>query len=449
MIFILSSFFPVCTFAQRTGFWQINCEMSNICWSAPETFRMINDFVQEMTNSIKTIWTEWKYAGKYVNPNRFEGNKFSPPAQNLVQGALTNVDQKISTVTALGAIAGSLQDRWWVKDLAWSTAISSKNKVFARDWKTLEGLSSLVNDKKYELWLGWWWYDSVNESNIKIMNAIIQKYSKKWILISSSKIENGVKYNNIISMLSSLLSAMKSVIAFDSVTQFDNDYSRWWLDGITIRVNYQKILDMQSEYNCAKWRDDKCDKNKTNFKNNIKKIWAWAKDSVKKSWSIVTGAIQKLRKEIYSIFNPVQKISPSKQGMKTTLVQLWGKIVKVNIDDGWIINDTSWMITNRRSIIQKKDEELVTSDLSQLPIKYTNNLSTLTNPNIRDLIDQQKADMKSASFSESQDITSKIDLMLNSINQDKKIIWTKDDWLIKNLWTACENQCGWWWKCFY
>ena len=172
---LLLSFFCVYTSAQNINSSQDICSSSNICSTAPEPFRMLSDFIQEIANSIKTVWTEWNYAGKYVNPNRFQWTKFNPPKQNIGQKVLTDVQQKLTTLTAIGATIW-----WWAGDGIASTVISTKNKVFLRDWKKLDELNTLISDKKYELWLGWWWYDVINESNIKSMNVIIQKYYKKW-----------------------------------------------------------------------------------------------------------------------------------------------------------------------------------------------------------------------------------------------------------------------------
>ena len=161
------------------------CSTSSICWTAPQKFTFMLDFVREMINSIKTIGTEGDYLGKYVHPNRFQWNNFVPETKTVVGKVAQSVEQKLKFGAAATTIFTNPINAWGLEEAAvGSVILTSKNKVFLRDSKLVEEMESLLSDKKYEIWLWWGWYSKVNEQNLALMNTILESYKNKWLFSS-------------------------------------------------------------------------------------------------------------------------------------------------------------------------------------------------------------------------------------------------------------------------
>ena len=92
--------------------------------------------------------------GKYVNPNRFVGEKFSPPKQNILGKTATNLGKKLDFLAATTAIFASPQQLGGVVDILAGMFTLFKNRVFGRDLQVVETLDASITQKRYELGLG-------------------------------------------------------------------------------------------------------------------------------------------------------------------------------------------------------------------------------------------------------------------------------------------------------
>ena len=441
------------------------CKTSTVCGTAPEKFTMILDFVTEMMNSIKTIGTEWDYVGKYVNPNRFIGNDFNPPAKTVVGKLAKNIEQKAKFGLASTAIFSSPVNFAWLKDVLWWTVLLSKNKVFLRDAKIVETLESQVSDKRYELGLWWWRYEKIIPQNIAIMNSIIQKYVDKWLLLNWSATD-GVLYNNVTSLLLRTLSAAKSVLYFDSVSQF-TEFSRGGDNDIKITFNSKATKSIQDDYDCARGFIDVCDKNKATFTAIRKKITTSLSSSSYNNKKVFSDALTRLG-QLFS--KNKQKDDPSYQARKDELLRSMYGATK---NDRWVfagsikkslsgvLSDitTLWSDVSRfrnpPKNVQDVKNDIVANKANQnilattTPAQGADTFKEYLKSDLQDVFDQQSTDISLVSFSEAKDVTPTFNSLWNQIYAIKKNVLgskEKDGSLIQSLWNACEAQCGLWWR---
>ena len=102
------------------------------------------------------------------------------------------------------------------------------------------------------------------------MQVILDKYQKKGLFVSSS-IVDGVLYNNVTSLLTSLLSAAKTVLYYDTISQFDS-FSRGGTDGISITFDQTAIQTIQTEYSCARGLVNPCDSSLKKFTTTMQTL---------------------------------------------------------------------------------------------------------------------------------------------------------------------------------
>lgn len=445
------------------------CEtQSSVCGTAPKDFTALLDFVREMTNSIKTIGTEWSYLGQYVNPNRFKWNIFTAPQQSIVGRVARNVSQKIKFGFATTAIFSSPVNVAGLKDMLWWVVLLSKNQVFLRDNKLVEQLESQVNDKKYELGLWGWWYEQVNPENRVIMQGIIKKYIDSWLL-TGWRINAGVSYNNITSLLTQMLSAAKSFLYFGSTDQF-NSISRGAADqGISLRFNDLAIATLQRNYNCARWPHYICSSESKKFKEGMSKLWKsftlWSastkktfKDANDRLWDIFakdqSKAFQDREAELLKSMYGTKKTTPGKlidvkyeetNGSATTLADIWAWI-------GDAASAVSKVAVKSRNILTHdiREEKKVQDTIAN--IKYTgpDTVIQLIDIYIDDIFLNQQTDVEFVRMAEVQDVTAAFKVLWDQLSVIKNDILggkDKDNSLIWSLWVACELQCGRWWLC--
>lgn len=473
--------------ARGTVTEEVYCKTSTICWTASEPVTFMLDFVREMINSMKTMWTEWDYLGKYINPNRFEWNTFVPPKKTVVGILAKSIAQKAKFGFASTAVLTSPVNFGWLKDLVWWTILTAKNKVFLRDSKLVEQMESQLSDKKLELGLWWWWYAKINEQNLVLMRAIMDKYIKMWIFANWS-IENWASYNNVTSFLTSMLSSIKTFLYFDTVSQF-NQITRWWSNGIKITFNTQSMNTIQADYNCARWYLDVCNKNKNKFLTVWKNFTAGLKTAGSDTIKVVTDA----SKRLVQVFSPSQQDEVFKARENDLLRSMYGntnvkrgKLIDVSVkQNNGNIQDLSWVVKTAvrswnfltKDIRSKKAEievantavasattttspssvsssDTTTNDTSSYTItndKLSN--ETFTNyitPYIDAIFVDQARDNNLAGFVEVKDVTPAFNVLWLQIYTIRNNIIggkDKDGSLIKSLWEACELQCGRGWSC--
>lgn len=486
------------THAEAVQITADNCASSAICGTAPKYFTLLLGFVSEMMNSIKTIGTEWNYIGKYVNPNRYEGNVFVPPKTNPVSALMRNATQKLTFGVATLAVATSWRawNFWGFKDIWWSVALLAKNKVFLRDNKLVETLESQLSDKKLELSLGGWWFVSVNPANRAMMQGIIQKYIDNWLLVDGI-INPDASYDNVLSLVTQVLSSAKTILYFDTVSQFD-DLERWWRNG-TIRVafNTANIATIQKEYSCARGFVNPCDSSLKSFTYNIQAVWSKGVGATTGSVQVITDAFKRLKQTFFiksssasenekfkareaDLLNSMYGTQKANNG---TLKEKLGKLIVVKYNEDtvntketvqsvnqgvnqsaeditqfvssvWQAATSMWtyvtdFATSKKSLESaKKNENIIIKNPSQWEEVFKNYLNVY----LQDVFDQQALDSELATFAEVKPITPAFTILSQQIATiENKILWGKHQaWsLIKNLWEACELQCGKWWLCWY
>jgi len=449
------------------------CEaQSSICGTAPAEFTALLDFTREMMNSMKTIGTKWDYLGKYVNPNRFKGNIFEPPPQNVIDRVARNVSQKIKFGLASTAIFSSPVNRAGVKDVAGWTVLLAKNKIFLRDTKLVQDMESLLATKKTELGLWAWWYETVRSENLAIMNRIVDTYVEKWVLLESSHLNEGVRYNNVTSLLTKLLSSLKDFLYVGSMAKL-NEVSRGWEDGIKITFNPDAIKTITDNYACAWYPNYICStesKKIGKMATVLKKSVADAKvagktftDARKRLWKIFaenpgedfTARENDLLRSMYGTTQVSQGtglkglfIDPFKKTLNSAK-KSWAEVVDQVAD--------VWRETAKFRQFPNNPKEMVNfnwapSIPSSTQNTFNSNKDTFTalmNGYIGDVFASQKADSELANFSEVKDITPAFTILgkqIASIKNDVLGGKDRDGSLIKGLWEACELQCGGWGK---
>ena len=440
---------------------------SSICGTAPEQFTFLMDFVREMTVAIKTIGPEWAYLGQYVNPNRFQWAVFTPPKKTVLGTVARNVANKLKFGLASTAIFSSPVNFAGLKDMLWWVVLLSKNQVFLRDNKLLEQLESQVNTKKYELGLWGWWYDQIIPANRTIMQAIIQKYIDKWLLVPSSQLYPGVSYNNITSLLTQVLSSAKSFLYFGATTGFDA-MTRWGSDqGIFIGFTTGAIATVQRDYDCARWTNNICSSELKKLKDGRSKlrkslsVWSSEtkktfKDAVTRLWQIFSPSTQdswyaaRENDLLRSMYGSTQI---SKGTLADSLKKSWAGIKKSWAEVGQQVAGVVSDVTAFRSF--PKDLKDTVKDIPTLPdlpadTSATTDISKSIDSYVYDVFASQKSDLDLVGMSEVKDITPAFAVLGKQISVIKNdIIGGKDkqDSLISTLWASCELQCGGWWSC--
>lgn len=434
-----------------------------ICGTASPAMTLMTDFVREMTNSIKTIWTEWDSLGQYVSPNQFKGNVFVPVTWSIASKLERNVTQKFKFGLASTAIFANPVNFAGAKDVVWWTVLLAKNKVFLRDNKIIEALESQVTDKKYELGLWAWRYEKVIPENLQIMNSIVKKYIDAGLFTETSRIKDGATYNNVTSLLTQVLSAAKSFLYFDATDQF-GVITRWGVDWAVIMFDDLAIQTLQMDYSCARGFTNPCDPVITDFQNNIKNLVASTKTSWSATKKIFTDALDRLgqtfspnqQDDTYDAFKTREaELLRSMYG--TTKVTPW-KLIDIDYNEtNGSVPDTSSTIVNTviRSwdLMTNKDLRTSNKDLQKISPSLTSKdtFTSIMNTYLADVFASQAFDASElASFSEVKDITPAFKVLWDQVRVIKTdILGAKNttDSLIWSLWKACELQCGGWWLC--
>lgn len=449
-------------FAQTSETSPLDCTSTSICGTAPKQFTLLLDFVREMMNSIKTIGTQWEYLGQYINPNRYADNVFTPPANTVVTKTLRNINQKAKFALASTAIFSTPVNFAGLKDVLWWTVLLAKDKVFLRDTKLVEALESQLSDKRYELGLWWWRYTQINASNRKTMEIIIQKYIDAW-LFSQWSLADGVQYNNITSLLVSMLSATKTFLYFDRIDQFSTDYfSRWGLNGIKITFAPDVFMTIQNEYRCVTWPYSVCDSRSGQFKKNIEKMTS----SITKSatWFVTTIRDASLR--LGQLFLKEDNQSEAFKQREANLLKtmygttknskwVFGGSLKKSFSSIWSDIKTLWSDVSRFRSPSVDDSQKTKDEIETLraqqptiptsPAQGEETFKAYIRSYTKDVFDQEASDIQLAYLAETKDVTPGFTVLGKQIFTIKNdIIGSKDlEWsLIKSLSEAADLQCS-------
>lgn len=437
-----------------------------ICGTAPKQFTLLLGFVREMMNAIKTIWTQWNYVGKYINPNWFEGNTFVAPKSNILSATVRNVTQKLEFGVAALAIVSSPVNGGGLKDVAGWVALLLKNKVFLRDNKLVEELESQLSDKKLELGLGWGRYTKTNAANRALMQAIIKKYIDNWLLVDG-QIADGVLYNNITSLLTQVLSSAKTVLYLDRVSQFDS-FSRWGSNGISIVFNTASMQNIQRDYACARWFVNPCDSSLKSFTGAIHTLVASRSDSVSWSVKVITNALDRLGQTFTKSSDQTAEFKAREADL---LKSMYGtkkinkgtffsfkvdsdtqKVIDALKKDGvviWKAAVSLWTFLTKD--VQSEKQQLVSAKEDQnimpsnTPTAWQPIFEQYLNSYLQDVFAQQATDSELATFAEVNNVTAGFSILWKQVDTIKtKILGGKDQdgSLIKSLGEACELQCG-------
>lgn len=307
----------------------------SVCNVSAEEFDMLLNMTNELVNSIKTMWKEWDYIWEYINPNRYEWTKFNPPSKKK---QITNLVLKSEALITTVALLFTPSKFAWLEDYAFWVIIMFKNKVFPRDYKKILDIESRISDKIYELWLWWWYYAKVNESNRKDINKILAKYKSKWILLDYY-LENDLTYKNIVDQANEITSSLKNFLATKGINKFRNFNWR-----ITLNINFEKIKKMKTDYECS----NDCNTTLNNFSEDIREIKEMTKQWLKTDKQTIRKSIKKFKEEIWNIktknlFKNTIKINWS-TGFSKDLRNIWEMVKsnKLKIQD----SDKLWLSTD-------------------------------------------------------------------------------------------------------
>lgn len=441
------------------------------------------DFVREMANSIKTIWTEGDYLWKYVNPDRFKGNVFEPPQDSTV-GVLNrlarNIKSKLTFSLAVVAIFTNPVQVAGLNDFVWLFALLAKNRVYLRDIKVVRDIESILTAKKYELGAGGGRYTKINPENKKIMNAIIKKYVDKWLLTSSSQVNEGALYNNISAALNQLIAASKRFVYLNQVWWFQDigrwTYSTFWEDGVTIQFTPEALKVMYADYECVRWVNNPCDSSRKKFAKDMKDLRKGTKDWRWKSLDTLTRSTRALQNTLSDLKDKTQKDKTQKkqaEARENDLVRaMYGsqklgegtlrrRLTNFNITQNngnisladiqkWASDFSSWVVklvkwTLAKKTLNEKKAEIETAISTKWWYDISNAFIAIMSEYTSDVFASQALDMQIVTFSEVKaDTTKNFTLLGQQIYAIKDgILGGKDqnNSLIRSLWNACETQC--------
>lgn len=484
MIVFVSPIFFGYTFAQGTP--SVECNACGV--PAPEYVLMTN-FMKESLLFIKTLGTKAPYLGKYVNPNRFEAGIFAPPRQSLTSKLMENIKKWGVAVGALASIFTNLRNGWGTKDFMLWFTILFKNKVFFRDYKTLLDIDTLVNDKKYELWLGWWFIDTLNKKNLDQYQKILDKYGPEgeW-LFNRATLGPNVSYRQIVLLVMNINSALKTFVTLNTTQQFYSDFTYGGakdIPDITLYFAKEKIEDMDKKYVCARGLTQ-CDGSLRSSLTNFQKIWdiftnggkdfmkvlsdakkkfqkrqfnqeeikAWLKNTYWlnaneiESWGLL--GFKNYRSMIVNAWTSIKNLwTDLKNEIKqdNTRVAAWSALSTFSFKKIAILRnlknqfkDLPWMSNAESDVLSW----VINRYIDPLPDKNTIFAKTLTDSSLAVIVDAQK-DMELVLIANVTDVTNRFGSMFSTIQgliDDS--IWRKGtkDSLVDNLWKACEAQCS-------
>lgn len=439
---------------------------SSICWSPSAEMVMIIDFVREMMNSIKTIWTEWKHLGKYVDPNWFQWNEFVPPKQNIFSQVGKNLQQKAMFAVASAAIFTNPTNWGGIKDILGNTTLLAKDKVFLRDTKLVEELESQLSTKKLEVGLGGWWYSKINPANRAVMTNIIQKYDKKWLLSGNmSYIPDGVLYADVVSLLTQMLSSAKAFLAVGMTYQF-TEVSRWWSNGIRIAFVDTIGASMKNEYACVTF----CDINKKTFGALWSDLSSTVSEGIHSGFVLTikdanSRFVQTFSKEAdqteqfkarqNDLLQSTYGTSQRRKGFFNKSINGFdelGEVADAVKDIGAGIVDAWKYVANKDFRTTTKEQKKVRKEAKLPTVASVSHYDTsevafenILRGYVSDVFEQQALDIELASFAETKEITHGFNaLWLQIVNLKTKVVGNKtQEWtLVKALWDACEAQCA-------
>ncbi len=437
------------------------CESINICGSAPQEFTRMMDLAQELINAMHTIGTKWEYIGKYVNPNRFEGDTFIPPKLGVVSKITKNVWQKLNFLAATTAIFTSPQQWWWLKDMFAGILTLFKNKIFGRDLQVVEKIDASLTQKRYELWLWWGWIAvTINDANVNHIQKILDAYQKKGLLTKTSSISNGASYVNVASMVGRILAAMKSYLATNNIDQF-TPREKWNTEGkMMLWFEPVAIQSMDKQYTCARATNNICDNAFKQFKKNMARLSSGTIATSQKAISWFVDAAKRLTQLFKK--NPDPAFQSRERELLDTYYgtqQRTTGLVNKTIDDGGALKSLqqirqqrSGAFTNRRTAtIEAKskdtnaiDQIKTTASSSDTAISSTD-FATWIRDGMNPFLESQQRDMEMISFSDVKDITPRFTTIGQQITAAKELLGSKDSsdaTLIKELVDACKLQ--WW-----
>ncbi|MCX6824489.1 MAG: hypothetical protein NT085_05190 [candidate division SR1 bacterium] len=424
------------------------CAQSSICGTAPEQFTFLMDFVREMTNAIKTVGPQGEYLGKYVNPNRFKGTEFSAPKKTILGRFASNVANKAKFALATLTILSNPVNFGGLKDMVGGVTLLAKNKIFLRDNKIIEDTESLVNDKKYELGLGGGWYAQIIPENRAIMQAIIDTYKAKGLLVDSSIIKDGTTYNNVTALLTQALSSAKSFLYFGTTSQFD-EMSRGFSDGISIGFVPTAMASVKREYDCARGPNYVCSsegKKLKEWRKKITQISIGSKDITKVYTDAVHRLGQLFSKQPDQAFKDREAdLLNSAYGARPTGLfagSIKNSLKKIKDQAVDLANDVSTFRTfppNIKGVTQALPTALT------VPTQATDPIVTQIDTYVYDVLNNQQNAINLVSMSEVNGVTPAFKILGNQIASIKNdILGGKDkkNSLISSLGAACELQCG-------
>lgn len=415
-----------------------------------------------MTDAIHTVGEKGEYLGEYIHPNRYEGNKFVPPQQTVASSSVQTLVNSLKFGAASAAIVSDSADWWGVKDILWGTWLSFKNKIYLRDIQRVQQVESDLSDKKYELGLWGGWSSIPNAANRKILEGILQSYVDQWLLQPWFSLA-WVSYNVLTSYLSNILSATKTILYTNDISQF-SDLTKKNKTLVKLVFAEEALQSIQDEYACANWLRDICDPHKTTFTTIWTDLSASLKYTFGKSW--FTHTFTQAGINLAQFFTPRSKQTDAFIQKKNDLWQAtYGKTTRWSLIDMHITQQEgnlsgalqplvrSWKyITDLPSIQQ----EIVSANQQQVPaLSSTTALGQdlfekMLLEYVQDVFVNQVTDSNLATFVESKDITQAFGVLSRQIYTTRAHILggkDQDGSLIKNLWDACELQCGGKWNC--
>lgn len=463
----------------------------NTCGSTAEPLQDYIDMVSSIMNTMQTQAPEWPMVWAYTTPGLFGGGilELDNESRDVIQRSLDaigrSIDQKMQARIAVTTVL--FTNVWDISrdNLVW-IGLLTQNQAIVRDRSKIQRLSSIMQDKIFELALSTARQEPLTLADREQIQTILTAY-KDDELLSEVFLSDKATYANTIFVFQKINRSLERFLTYGSIDPFKNDFSAWWDDGISIQFNRQKMEQMKIDYQCARF-GDQCAGNFKQFVQDIETIWGENIQAARNSWRDITDAMKKLawsfqllgkqttnffkKQENKAAYTSEEKAVLSRQ--QQLLRTVYGSdfkmlqtailpTIRANIDPSAFVVFKDAMVDITAGV--KSDFAMLRNLRETDPDARTiDNFTALQVPWLSDVMKESLTQtmvavhgvstdmMQYATITEPHNVTIYVPLLASQLDTLRDIIGTKDTkgMIVHNLGIACELQCSnaggtcWW-----
>jgi hypothetical protein len=459
----------------------------NTCGSTAPTLQQYLDMTTQLMSAIQAQSPEWPTVGAYDVPWLFGGGilQLDDESRDAItrsaDAILRSIDQKMQATAAVGTIlATNLRDIG--RDNFLGLSLLTQNQAIVRDRAKLQRLSSIMQDKVFELALATARQKPLTVTDRTQLRDILTTYQQQWLLTVAA-LENTASYAQVMFTLQQMNRSFETFLAYGTIGQFDKTFSAWE-ESFYIRFNMQAIEQMQQDYACARF-GDQCAGNLKQFVTDMKTLGSENIQAARTSGKDIIDASKKLKgamqafgkktanflrkKEKNKAYTPEEEAGLSRQDklLRTVYGSDFKRMqnailptIRANVspESFETIKDNMTQIGQQANYLLDPLQDItvpfasVTIDTGQLQwIPMDNTMNTLMAFTMQQMHNVWLQQSSYAVWMDPHPQTVYIPLLAGQLDTIRSIIGTKDTkgMLVHNLGTACELQCtNAWWTCW-